>query len=357
MPSNTSLTVAVIGVGHLHPRLYMSLFEQVDSLQPVAAVERDAGLRRAFCSDYCLEEYDSVESMLEKLTPDVAAIFLPHDECPDAADLCARAGAHLMVEKPMASSSDGARRIVESARSAGVRLTTGYCWRMHPAARELKRLITSGVLGRIISAEGRCAAGKLQRYIDGKAAWILDRARSGGGPMYNLGVHWIDLLRWLLDDEVVEVSGRNVKVNEQYDIEDNSFAHLGFRSGAVASLDISYTVPDSFPHGRDLHIGVRGTLGAVSWSPAYEGEMDVLEVCSDHPDFDGSARRGLSFDLEAVQGYSGYMGLRYVEDFAEAVSTGRAPAISGEDGVAALEVVEAVYLSDERGCRVEVGGE
>ena len=78
---------------------------------------------------------------------------------------------------------------------------------------------------------------------------MLTRALSGGGPMWNLGVHWIDLYRWLLDDEVVDVVGRNVKVNTEYDIEDNSFALVTFSKGTVLSLDISYTVPDAYPAG------------------------------------------------------------------------------------------------------------
>jgi predicted dehydrogenase len=341
-----ALNVAVVGLGHLHPRSYMPLFLAVPGVRPVAVVERDGELRSSFCADFGLQGYESLEPMLKAHSPDLAAIFLPHDDCPAAAEACARAGAHIMVEKPMASTSEGASRIVAAARAAGVLLTTGYCWRMHPAARELKRLVGSGVLGRIIGAEARCAAGRLHRYIDGKAPWILERARSGGGPMYNLGVHWIDLLRWVLEDEVVEVSGRNVKVNTVYDIEDNSFAHLKFSRGTIAALDISYTVPDSFPHGRDLYVSVRGTQGVVSWAPAYEGAKDVLAVASDHPDFAGSPRREIELELDPVKGYSGYMGAEYVRGFVEAVRGRKAPAVSGEDGVAALKVVEAVYRSD-----------
>ena len=76
--------------------------------------------------------------------------------------------------------------------------------------------------------------------------------------MFNLGVHWIDLYRWLLADEVVEIIGKNVHVNEQYDIEDNSFALLTFSRGTVLALDISYTVPESYPFGRDLYLALRG---------------------------------------------------------------------------------------------------
>ena len=157
--------------------------------------------------------------------------------------------------------------------------------------------------------------------------------------MYNLGVHWIDWFRWLLEDEVVEVSGRNVKVNTQYDIEDNSFAHLKFGRGAVVARDISYTVPDSFPYGRDLYLSVRGTRGVISWTPAFEGQRDTLFVCCDQAE-------SREYELPPTPGYGGIMGREYVRAFLDAVAQHRPPLITGEDGVAALRVVEAIYRAD-----------
>jgi predicted dehydrogenase len=174
---------------------------------------------------------------------------------------------------------------------------------------------------------------------------MLEKAKSGGGPMYNLGVHWIDLFRWMLEDEVVEVCGQNVKVNTEYDIEDNSFAHLRFAKGTIAALDISYTVPDAFPCGRDLFLSVRGTQGIISWAPAFEGEKDILVVCSDHPDFAGSPNRQQSFELQSTPGYAGIMGKEYVRRFAQAILSGGSLPVTGDDGWAALQVVEAVYKS------------
>jgi len=352
--SGRVLSVGIVGLAHLHPRLYVPLFEAVATTQVTAVAERDARLRDSFCADFGVTGYETIEAMLDAQKPDVAAIFLPHADCPAAAKLCAEAGVHLMVEKPMAADVQGAQRIVEAARKNNIKLTTGYCWRMHPAAMEFKRIVQSGLLGSIVAAEGRCAAGRLHRYIDGEASWMLRKSRSGGGPMYNLGVHWIDLLCWMLEDRVVEVCGRNVKVNAEYDVEDNSFAHLRFSKGAVAALDISYTVPDAFPYGRDLYVAVRGTQGAMSWAPAYEGQKDELFICSDHESFAGSPRRTLSFELAPVKGYSGVMGLHYVHDFADAVLHDRQPRIRGEDGVAALKVVEAVYRSAQEKRWVDV---
>ncbi|MBI5381214.1 MAG: Gfo/Idh/MocA family oxidoreductase [Opitutae bacterium] len=341
--SDKVLKVAIVGLGHLHPRSYMPLFAMIPATRAVAVVEQNAAMREAFAKEFGVTPYADLDAMLKKEKPDIAAIFLPHVDCATAAIRCAEKGVHVMVEKPVAASANSAQSIVTAVRRAGLKMTTGYCWRLHPVAREIKRLIASGVIGEVIGGEGRCAAGRLTRYIDGNSPWMLEKAKSGGGPIYNLGVHWIDLFRWMLQDEVAEVSGRNVKINTRYDIEDNSFAHLQFAKGATVALDISYTVPDSFPYGRDLYISIRGTRGVLSWSPAYEGQKDVLHICSDDPSMTGSPRRAMEFELEAVKGYSGYMGREYIQAFAQSVLTGNEPPITGEDGVAALRVVEAVY--------------
>ena len=352
--SGPRLNVAIVGLGHLHPRAYLPLFAQIPATRVAAVVEQDTALREAFAREFGLAAYADLDVMLEKGKPDVAAIFLPHIDCPSAAIRCIEQGVHVMVEKPVAVSAAGAQAIVDAARRACLKMTTGYCWRLHPVAREIKRLVASGVLGGIIGGEGRCAAGRLARYVEGNAAWMLEKAKSGGGPIYNLGVHWIDLFRWILDDEVREVSGQNVKVNTRYDIEDNSCAHLRFSRGALVALDISYTVPDSFPHGRDLYIALRGTKGVLSWAPAFEGQKDILQICSDDPAMAGSPLRQMEFDLEAVPGYAGYMGREYVRAFADAILTGGEPPITGEDGVAALRVVEAVYQAAAEKRWVEV---
>ena len=74
----------------------------------------------------------------------------------------------------------------------------------------------------MVTVEARLAAGRVDRYIKGNAKWMLEKAKSGGGPMYNLGVHWIDLLCYLLKDTVEEVCAVNTKTSNDYDIEDTS---------------------------------------------------------------------------------------------------------------------------------------
>jgi len=346
------LAVGVVGLCHLHPRSYMPVFGAVEDFKVTAVAESNTQVLDSFANDFPVKKYADWREMLEREPLDLAAIYLPHAECPEAACACAERGIHVMVEKPMAASAEGVRRIIAATKKAGVVLSTPYVWRYHPVARQMKRFIEDGVLGRLVSCEGRCAAGRIHRYLDGHAGWMLHKALSGGGPMYNLGVHWIDLYRWLLNDEVVEVIGRNVKVNQQYDIEDNSLALLTFSRGAVLALDISYTVPDSYPNGRDLYLALRGTQGVLSWSPSFEGVREQLFVCSDGPDFASAPRRNISFELQPHPGYSGILTVGFLTDLARSIRQGVAPPITGEDGLRALEVVEAVYRSAESG-RVE----
>ena len=174
--------------------------------------------------------------------------------------------------------------------------------------------------------------------------------------MYNLGVHWIDLFRWLLDSEVTEVLGKNVQVNDKYDIEDNSFALCTFDDGATLALNISYTVPDSYPHGRDLYLAIRGTEGCLNYTPAFEGTRQSLFVCSNDPRFGGAPRKTIDFELEAAPGYCGSLGREYVAEIAEDIRRRRTPKIGGHDAVKALEVVEAIYRSSQSGRRAVLRG-
>lgn len=348
------LSVGLFGLSHLHPRSYMPLCQAVEDLHVTAVSDNNHGMLEGFTRDFPVRGYADWREMLERESLDLALFFLPHVECPDAAVAAAERGVHLVVEKPMAADAEGVRRMIAAARKNNVVLSSPYLWRYHPVSRHMKKLIDEGALGRIVGCEGRCAAGRLNRYIEGNARWMLTRALSGGGPMYNLGVHWIDLYRWLLQDEVVEVLAKNVKINEDYDIEDNSFAILTFSRGTVVALDISYTVPDSYPAGRDLHLSLRGTGGVLAWSPSFEGVRESLFVCSDGGDYYSSPRRHVEFEMPSVPGYCGILGLHYLQDLAKTIRAHADPVISGTDGLRALEVVEAVYQSAETGRAVAV---
>ena len=97
------LSVAIIGLGHLHPRSYVPIIKAVEDLNLVAVADANADLLAAFGKDFNLRTYADYREMIAKEKLDLAAIFLPHAECPAAAAACAERGIHLLVEKPMAA--------------------------------------------------------------------------------------------------------------------------------------------------------------------------------------------------------------------------------------------------------------
>lgn len=345
----TELKVGILGLGHLHPRTYMPHFAATPATRVVAACDASESLRESFGRDFGARVYPTWRKLLASESLDLAYLFLPHKDCPAAAVACAKLGIHVVVEKPVAASAAGCRRVVDACRDNGVLFSTPYLWRYHPVCRQMKAIIRSGALGRIVGCEGRCAAGGLHRYLEGHAAWMLDRKQSGGGPMFNLGVHWIDLFRWLLDGEIIEVIGKNVQINQDYNIEDNSMAICTFDNGTLLALDISYTVPDGYPHGRDLYLALRGTEGCLSYSPAFEGTEQSLFVCRSNPRSGGAACETMRFTLDDVPGYCGPLGREYVAEIAENIFQKSEPRITGKDAIRALEVAEAVYRSSKSG--------
>jgi UDP-N-acetyl-2-amino-2-deoxyglucuronate dehydrogenase len=357
-----TLNVAIIGLGHLHPKGYMPLFEQCPNTVVVAAFDKDETLLSSFCKEFGVKGYADLDELLDIEKIDIAAVFLPHCDCADAAVKCADKGIHLLVEKPIARTVDEVRAVAEAVKRNNVKITTGYCWRYHPVVKAMKDCIEQGFIGSIVTVEARLAAGRVDRYIKGNAKWMLEKAKSGGGPMYNLGVHWIDLLCHLLNDTIEEVCAVNTKTSDVYDVEDSSIALLKFGKGAVGVLSTSYIVPDCFPNGRDLYIGIKGTKGVLSYAPKYEGEQgsstagqtDILELYSDSEHVSGSSARKFVFTLDRFSGYSGYMGKAYVDDFVDSIIKDREPFITISQAIDILNVVDAIYTSDQKKSWVKV---
>jgi predicted dehydrogenase len=351
-----TLKVAIIGLGHLHPRGYMTLFENCPKTEVIAAFDKDQVLLERFCKDFGIKGYTDLRELLDSEKIHIAAVFLPHCDCADAAIKCAERGIHLLVEKPMAKTVDEVKAVAEAVKRNNVKITTGYCWRFHPVVKAMKDCIEQEFIGSIVSVEARLAAGRVDRYIKGNAKWMLEKAKSGGGPMYNLGVHWIDLICYLLKDKIEEVCAVNSKTSDTYDIEDTSVALLRFGKGAVGLLSTSYIVPDCFPNGRDLYIGMKGTKGVLSYAPRYEGEQgsssagetDILELYSDSDKLAGASARKFLFTLNKVSGYSGYMGKAYLDDFVDSIIEDREPFITIRQAIDVLNVVDAIYKSDQR---------
>ncbi len=350
------LKVAIIGLQHLHPVSYMPHLIN-SNLELVALSDDDAELlkKRQPLFPGNLNYYTDYKKLLDKEKLDIAFIFSPHYLCPDVVEYAASKKINIVVEKPIAASYEGGLRIQKACESNGIIASVPYAWRFHAATKVIKKMLDFGYLGEIKALEGRCIAGRIDRYVEGNSAWMLEKKKSGGGPMWNLGVHWIDLFRYLMKFPKAErVYAEYTKISKTVDIEENSFGIVKFNNGAVATLNVGYSSPASFPYGRDLHINIRGTLGSLTWNPAFEGSDDEIFLCSDHPEICTAPNRTIKMVQKSAKGYVGMMGFEFVKEFADCVRNKKQPLVTVSEAAEVLHIAEALNKSAETGAGIKI---
>jgi predicted dehydrogenase len=234
----------------------------------------------------------------------------------------ARAGKHVLCEKPMALDVAGGERMLAEARARGLRLGVAYYRHHYPVVARLRQLLASGELGQPVLAQVQ-AFEAFDVPRDHPRAWFLRRAEAGGGPMADFGCHRIEVLLDLLGP-VAEAQGfpDNVRFRER-DVEDTFVARMRFRSGAVALLGVTHAV-----HERRDTLEIFGTRGSAHVGVLNQGDLRVLTASGvreeRHP-----PHPNLHQPL--------------VEDFVAAVREGREPAVTGEVGLEVTRVLARLY--------------
>jgi predicted dehydrogenase len=256
----------------------------------------------------------------------------------------ARAGKHLVVEKPIDVSLAAADRLIEAADAAGVALTVISQHRFDPGLAELRRLLDAGALGRLLVGEASTKWFRSQAYYDSgpwRGTWDLD-----GGSMMNQGIHYVDLLRWTMGP-VAEVSAVYATLNHDMEAEDTALAVLRFASGAVGTIASSTVV---FP-GFAQRLEVSGSGGTV----VVEDGVIVRQDLTD--DAGKLGLRGTRLPRPAAEpgaasnaadlGVSSHAA--QIADLLAAADEGRAPYVTGRDGRDTVALIRAVYDSAREG--------
>ncbi|HEX9188611.1 MAG TPA: Gfo/Idh/MocA family oxidoreductase [Vicinamibacteria bacterium] len=234
----------------------------------------------------------------------------------------AEAGKHVLCEKPMALDVAGCERMIAAAQANGVRLGVAYYRHHYPVVARLRDLVASGAIGEPVLAEVQ-AFEPFDPGPDHPRAWLLRRSEAGGGPMADFGCHRVEVLLDLLGP-VAGVRGfaDNVRFRER-EVEDTCFAHLRFRSGAVAVLAVTHAAHEP----RDT-LGLFGTRGSAHAEVLNRGSLRVVTAAGTreehHP-----PHPNLHQPL--------------VEDFVAAIRDEREPRVSGEIGLEVARVVARIY--------------
>lgn len=248
-----------------------------------------------------------------------------------ASDLAAR-GVHLLIDKPIATTLAHANAIIDVARRHGVKVMVPFNPRFQLPVMKLKGLIERGELGELQHLHSD-KFGKIPRGIPNMdTSWFFDPEQAGFGGFGDIGIHAIDGLRWLAASEVRRVHARiGREIHDDLDVDDVGTALFEFENGVTASLQAGWANPAGNPSWLSVSFEAFGSNGAVVIDRPYHdfGLVDATR-------------------LERVPWWRVDVAM-LVDEFVLAIEEDRAPAITGEDARADLEVLLAAYASSRSG--------
>jgi len=348
--------IALVGTGNIardHLEAYRGFPEKV-KLAAVCDVREDA--LQKFAREANVEStYLDFERMLREAPIDAVDLCTVHDQHAPLAIAAARAGKHVLVEKPMGCSLDECRQMLAAAEKSGVTLMVAQHQRYTPSYRGVRKLIQRGDLG-VLHAVRFDAMQDMPGTVP-SSHWIYDGKKAGGGIVISVSVHRLDLMRYLIG-EVKRVTAhcRTMHPGFSNGAEDFAAALLEFENGAIGEMFGTYSGV-RMPWGEQFMLfGSEGAVHAVPNIGAYAGPAFVA-TRKDKPPVEGwlSQYSGFTPVQDEHDGLPSDSGIvNEILHFAECAQSKREPLSSGKDNFKTMQLVFAIYESSKLGRPVNV---
>lgn len=344
------LGFGILGCGVIAPTHVKGIKACADA-ELVAVCDIDEAKGRKFAVDNGdVSFYSDVAQMLQDPAVDVVCICTPSGVHGDGVIAAARAGRHVLCEKPLDINRDRMSRMIEEVDKAGVKMGCVFQSRTSPDCIRIRKAVGAGILGKMTLGDAFLKDYRSRAYYR-SAGWRGTWALDGGGALMNQGVHGIDLLMWLMNDEVERVFARADHKVRDIEVEDTCVACLQFRGGAYGTI-IGTT---SCNPGETRRIELHGDIGTIistgnkitRWAVSSEEDGRAKETAGDA----AAVEEGTTGDNKAV-GAQGHEFL--VADLVDAIKTGREPYIQGTSARKAVDLILAIYESARTGIDVEV---
>lgn len=329
--------IGVMSFAHTHAAGYVAHLRERPDVE-VRAADPGGEVRGRELGDRLGVDYVDTYDELLAWGPDAVVVCTENARHREAVELAAAAGVHVLCEKPLATELDDATAMIAACESAGVALMTAFPVRFSPMFTALRDSVEAGRLGDIAGATGT-NNGKIPV---GDRSWFTNPELSGGGAIVDHTVHVADLLDALLGaraETVHCVSNRILHADEpQVRVETGGLVTISYDNGVVATIDCSWSVPDSAPTWGGVTLEIIGTKGAAAIAPFAQHVSGL----------DESTGRGVwlpfGADLDALM----------LDELLDAIRTGRRPRPDGRAGLRTLQIVKAAQRSAATGAPVTV---
>ncbi len=315
--------IGILSVAHMHVNAYAAQIKRLPDAELVGIWDDNAERRARQAGHYGVPPFEDPDVLLAAC--DAVVICAENARHRALCERAAAAGKHVLCEKPLATTPEDARAMIDACDAAGVQLMTAFPTRFSPAFQNLLAAVRNGDLGEILAVRGTNRGRN-------PGGWFVDKSLSGGGAVMDHTVHVADLLRVLLSSEPAEVYCEADNRILHGDFEDTGFLAITFENGVFATLDASWSRPKTFPTWGDVTLGVTGTQGVME-----------LDMFAQESVLYSDANSRISY-----QGWGSDIDKGMVAAFVGAIAAGTPVPVTGVDGLRAVEVVEAAYKSIAR---------
>jgi UDP-N-acetyl-2-amino-2-deoxyglucuronate dehydrogenase len=349
------LTVALIGCGRISFKHIEAFIKNSARMRLVATCdpvpERARAKRQEYLKafpDASVETFADFREMLARAKPDLVTIATESGLHPAIAVECLKAGCHVICEKPMALSTADADAMIAAAAAAGRKLGVCFQNRFNAPVQKARAAYEAGRFGRMLHGMIQVRWTRDAAYYaeaPWRGTWALD-----GGTLMNQCTHGIDLLQWMMGEDVVRVHGATRRFLRPIEAEDFGGALLEFRSGAVGIVEGS---ADIFPSNLNETISLFGSSGSVVIGGLAVNKIETWRFsdAAEVGDTEDKVLNPSDKDPPTVYGF-GHAAL--FADFADAVERGREPLVTGAGGKKALDVILGIYKSMKEGRPVDL---
>jgi len=338
--SDKNFRIALAGCGRISKN-HFDAIEKIDGLDLVAVCDVDPARAEKAASERGVACYSTYEKMLKEANAEVITIATPSGLHTDQGIAAARAGKHVVMEKPMAISLTGADALVQACDKAGVQLFVVKQNRLNPPIQLLKRAIDKDRFGRIYMASCTVHWARPQEYYDQapwRGTWEFD-----GGAFMNQASHYVDLIQWLMGP-VESVMAKTATLARRIETEDTGVALLKFRSGALGSIEVTML---AYPRNLEGSITILGEKGSVKIGGTAVNKVDFWQFAE--PDDDDKLIEAVETNPPNVYGL-GHQG--YYRNVLAVLRGEAKPDTDGRAGRKSLELILGIYESAKTGHEV-----
>ena len=286
--------------------------------------------------------FTDLDRLLAQPGLDVVCICTPSGAHLEPAVQAARAGKHVVVEKPLEITLPRCDAIIDACDAAGVRLCTIFPSRFTPANRRLKEAIELGRFGRLTMGDTYVKWWRTQNYYDSggwRGTWELD----GGGALMNQAIHNVDLLGWLMGDVAAVTAMTACLAHQRIEVEDTAVAALHFKNGALGVIEAATSAYPGLLKRTEIH-GDRG-------SARVDQDDITLWEFQERVSSDNEIVAAMAGQTGFKAGASDPRGINHIGhrdqllDFLRAIDTGTDPIVDGREGRKSVEIIRAIYRS------------